>query len=181
MEAGAFDQREAPSVFGCEAPYRPLADRDDVLVFQTPPLEHDVTVVGPVTARLHISSDCVDTDFMVKLVDVHPPSEDYPNGYAMNLCHGVLRARYREGFDHETRLEPGRVYPITIDAFPTANRFVKGHRIRLDISSSNFPHFDVNPNSGEPEGHGRSPRVATNRIYMDAEHPSRVLLPILAP
>lgn len=180
MEAGAFDQREAPGVFGCEPPYRALGARDDVLVFQTSPLEQDIVVVGSIKVDLHIASDCVDTDFMVKLIDVHPPSDDYPDGYAMNLCHGVLRVRYREGFEHETRLEPGEVYAITIDAFPTANRFVKGHRIRLDISSSNFPHFDVNPNSGEPEGYGRSPRVATNRVYMDAARPSRVLLPILA-
>lgn len=180
MEAGAFDQRERPDVFGCDPPYRALADRDDVLVFQTAPLEQDMVVVGPIKVELYISSDCVDTDFMVKLIDLHPSTEDYPGGYAMNLCHGVLRARYREGFGQETRLEPGQIYPITIDAFPTANRFLKGHRIRLDVSSSNFPHFDVNPNSGEPEGYGRSPRVASNRIYMDATHPSRVLLPILA-
>ena len=180
MDAGAFDQREGPGLFGCSPPFRPLGERDDVLVFQTPPLEEDVEVVGPIKVELHVSSDCVDTDFMVKLVDVHPPSHDYPEGYAMNLSHGVLRARYREGFDHETRLEPHAIYAITVEGFPTANRFVRGHRIRLDISSSNFPHFDVNPNSGEPEGYGRSPRVARNRIYMDAARPSRLLLPILA-
>jgi putative CocE/NonD family hydrolase len=178
MLAGAFDQREAPGFFGCEAPYRPLAERDDVLVFQTPPLEDDVEVVGPIRTELFVSSDCVDTDFHIKVIDVHPPSADYPAGFAMNLTTGVLRARYREGFDHETRLEPGRVYPITVEAFPTANLFQRGHRIRLDISSSNFPHFDVNPNSGEPEGHGRSPRPARNRVYVDATRPSRLLLPI---
>ena len=96
----------------------------------------------------------------------------------MNLTTGVLRARYREGFDHETRLEPDQVYRITVEAFPTANLFATGHRIRLDVSSSNFPHFDVNPNSGEPEGHGTSPRPARNRIYVDAARPSRLLLPI---
>lgn len=179
MEPGAFDQREGPGVFGCEAPYRALSERDDVLVFQTPPLEEDIEVIGPVRARLFISSDCVDTDFTIKLIDVHPPSEDYPEGFAMNLSHGILRARYREQFDREDRLAPGEVYAIDIEAFPTANRFVKGHRIRLDIASSNFPHFDVNPNSGEPEGYGRTPRPARNRVYMDATRASRLLLPIL--
>lgn len=180
MEPGAFDQREAAHIFGCEAPFRALADRDDVLVFQTPPLEADVTVVGPIRARLFICSDCVDTDFTVKLIDVHPPSEDYPDGFAMNLTHGILRCRYREGFDREVWLTPGEVHIIEIEAFPTANRFLKGHRIRLDVASSNFPHFDVNPNSGEPEGYGYTPRPARNRVYMDATRASRLLLPILA-
>ncbi|UAL13109.1 CocE/NonD family hydrolase [Caulobacter segnis] len=179
MEAGAFDQREGPRFFGSEAFDRPLADRDDVLVFQTPPLEADLEVVGPIRAELHIASDCVDTDFTIKLIDVHPPSDDYPEGFAMNLTHGVLRARYREGFDHEVRLEPGQVYVLEIEAFPTANLFLKGHRIRLDVASSNFPHFDVNPNSGEPEGYGLTPRPARNRVYMDATRASRLLLPIL--
>ena len=178
MQAGAFDQREGPGFFGCEVPYRPLAERDDVVVFQTAPLEDDVEVVGPIRAELFIASDAVDTDFTVKLIDVHPPSEDYPSGFAMNLTHGILRARYREGFDHETRLEPGQVYRLEIEAFPTANLFARGHRIRLDVSSSNFPHFDVNPNSGEPEGSGRTPRPARNRVYVDAARPSRLLLPV---
>lgn len=180
MEPGSFDQREAAHVFGCEAPYRPLSERDDVLVFQTPPLQDDVEVVGPIRAKLFISSDCIDTDFTIKLIDLHPPSEDYPDGFAMNLTHGILRTRYREGFDREAWLTPGEVHVIEIEAFPTANRFVKGHRIRLDVASSNFPHFDVNPNSGEPEGRGHSPRPARNRVYMDATRASRLLLPILA-
>jgi putative CocE/NonD family hydrolase len=180
MEAGAFDQREGPRFFGCEAPYRALADRDDVLVFQTPQLVENVEAVGSIVAELFVSSDCVDTDFTVKLIDVHPPSEDYPDGFAMNLTHGILRARYRLSFDHETRMAPGGIYRIEIEAFPTANLFLKGHRIRLDVSSSNFPHFDVNPNSGEPEGYGRTPRPARNRVYVDATRPSRLLLPVTA-
>ncbi len=180
MEAGAFDQREGPRFFGCETPYRALADRDDVLVFQTPVLTDDVEVVGPISAELFIASDCVDTDFTIKLIDVHPVSEDYPDGFALNLTHGILRARYRLSFDHETRMAPNGIYRIEIEAFPTANLFLKGHRIRLDVSSSNFPHFDVNPNSGEPEGYGRSPRAARNRVYVDASRPSRLLLPVTA-
>jgi hypothetical protein len=179
MEPGAFDQHEGPHLFGCKAPYRALRDREDVLVFETPPLEADVEVIGPICVRLFVSSDSVDTDFMVKLIDVHPPSEDYPEGFAMNLSHGVLRARYRDGFDRETWMTPGEIYLIEVEAFPTANRFVRGHRIRLDIASSNFPHFDVNPNTDEPEGYGFTPRRARNRVYMDARRPSRLLLPIV--
>jgi len=179
MEPGAYDQREAPHIFGCKAPYRALRDREDVLVFETPPLESDVEVIGPICARLFVSSDGVDTDFTVKLIDVHPPSEDYPEGFAMNLSHGILRARYREGFDRETWMTPGEIYLIEVEAFPTANRFVRGHRIRLDVASSNFPHFDVNPNTDEPEGYGFAPRRARNRVYMDARRPSRLLLPIV--
>lgn len=179
MEPGAYDQREAPHIFGCKAPYRALRDREDVLVFETPPLESDVEVIGPICARLFVSSDGVDTDFTIKLVDVYPPSEDYPEGFAMNLSHGILRARYREGFDREAWMTPGEIYLIEIEAFPTANRFVRGHRIRLDVASSNFPHFDVNPNTDEPEGYGFTPRRARNRVYMDARRPSRLLLPIV--
>ncbi|MDB5456415.1 MAG: antibiotic hydrolase, partial [Caulobacter sp.] len=181
MEAGAFDQREGPGVFGCEPPYRALAERDDMLVFQTPPLAADVEVVGPVSVELWIASDCVDTDFTVKLIDVHPPSDDYPEGFAMNLSHGILRTRYRESFEHEMRLSFGEICKITIEAFPTANLFLAGHRIRLDVASSNFPHFDVNPNSGEPEGRGRTPKIARNRVYMDRTRSSRLRLPILEP
>lgn len=180
MEAGAFDQREDERFFGCQAPYRALAERDDVLVFQTEPLTDDIEVIGPIHAELFIASNCVDTDFTIKLIDVHPPSEDYPEGFAMNLTHGILRARYRLSFTHESRLAPGGIYRIEVEAFPTANLFLKGHRIRLDIASSNFPHFDVNPNSGEPEGYGRTPRAATNRVYVDATRPSRLLLPVTA-
>lgn len=180
MEAGAFDQREGPRFFGCEPPYRALASREDVLVFQTAPLEADLEVIGPVRVELFVASSCVDTDFTVKLIDVHPASADYPEGFAMNLTHGILRARYREGFDHETRMVPDEVYRIVVEAFPTANRFLKGHRIRLDVASSNFPHFDVNPNSGEPEGYGRTPRTARNRVYVDQTRPSRLILPVMA-
>lgn len=180
MEAGAYDQREGPGFFGCEAPYRALAERDDVLVFQTAPLEDDIEVIGPIRAELFIASDCVDTDFTIKLIDFHQPSDDYPGGFAMNLTHGILRARYRLSFTHESRLVPGGIYRIEIEAFPTANLFLKGHRIRLDVASSNFPHFDVNPNSGEAEGYGYTPSVATNRVYVDATRPSRLLLPVTA-
>ncbi len=128
-----------------------------------------------------MASDRPDTDFTLKLLDVYPPSEDYPDGFAMNLTDGVIRARYRKSWDDPTPLIPGEATQVTIEAFPTANLFKRGHRIRVDISSSNFPHFDVNPNTGDPEGRGQVRQVATNTLFVDAGRPSRVILPIIPP
>jgi putative CocE/NonD family hydrolase len=179
MVGGAFDQREGRRFFGSREPYRPLAERPDVLVFQTPPLDENLVVTGPITVSLWISSNCPDTDFTAKLIDVYPPNADYPDSFAMNLTDGILRVRYRDSWERPTLMVPGRVYQIRIDAFPTSNLFQRGHRIRLDVSSSNFPHFDVNPNTGEPEGRWRASRVATNRVYLDRNRPSHVVLPII--
>ena len=179
MVGGAFDQREGPRFFGSREPYRALAERQDVLVFQTAPLREDMEVTGPISATLWISSDCPDTDVTIKLVDVHPANADYPDGFAMNLTDGILRVRYRDSWERPSLMTPGEVYRITVEAFPTSNRFRRGHRIRLDISSSNFPHFDVNPNTGEPEAKATTVRVATNRVYLDRNRPSHVVLPII--
>lgn len=179
MVGGAFDQREGPRFFGSTEPYRPLADRPDVLVFQTPPLDAPVEVTGPITANLWIASDCPDTDFTIKLVDVYPSNGDYRDGFAMNVADGILRVRYRDSWERPSMMTPGTVYAIRVTAFPTSNLFARGHRIRLDISSSNFPHFDVNPNTGEPEAKATGSRVATNRVYMDATRPSHVVLPLI--
>lgn len=179
MVGGAFDQREAPQFYGSQQPGRALADRSDVLVFQTPPLATNVEVTGAIEADLWIASNCPDTDFTIKLLDVYPPSEDYPSGFAMNLTDGILRCRYRDSWERPAMLKPGQLYKIRVSAFPTSNLFVAGHRIRLDVSSSNFPHFDVNPNTGEPEGRWRRTRVATNTVFMDAARPSSVLLPVI--
>jgi putative CocE/NonD family hydrolase len=179
MVGGAFDQREGPRFFGSTEPYRALADRPDVLVFQTPVLTEDVEVTGPIEATLWISSDCPDTDFTIKLIDVYPPNADYPDGFAMNLTDGILRVRYRDSWEHPALMTPGNIYQIKVSAFPTSNLFVRGHRIRLDVSSSNFPHFDVNSNTGEPEARATSSRVATNRVYLDATRPSHVVLPVI--
>ncbi|MEX2178310.1 MAG: CocE/NonD family hydrolase [Gemmatimonadaceae bacterium] len=179
MEGGAYDQREGPRFFGSREPYRALAERQDVLSFQTPPLAEDLELTGPISARLWIASNCPDTDFTVKLIDVHPPSRDYPDGFAMNLTDGILRVRYRDSWERPRLMVPGTIYAITVDAFPTSNLFVKGHRVRVDISSSNFPHFDVNPNTGEPEGRATRMRVATNRLYLDRPRPSHVILPVI--
>jgi uncharacterized protein len=179
MVGGAFDQREAPDFYGSKPPYRPLAERPDVLVFQTPPLSEDVEVTGPLTVELWISSNCPDTDFTAKLIDVYPPNPDYPEGFAMNLSDGILRARYRDSWEKPASMTSGEIYAIRVEVFPTSNLFKRGHRIRIDISSSNFPHFDVNPNTGEPEGQALSSRVASNRVYVDGAHPSHVILPII--
>jgi len=179
MRAGAYDQRTGPNVFGASAAYQPLAERPDVLVFATPPLDGTLEVTGPVTVRLRIASDCPDTDFTAKLIDVYPPNEDYPEGFAMNLTEGILRVRYRDSWERPSPMMPGEVYAITIELFPTSNLFASGHQLRLDISSSNFPHFDVNSNSGEPEGAMEHPRTARNQIFAGAAHPSHVILPVI--
>ena len=176
---GAFDQREAPQFLGCKPPYLPLGARADIVVFQSEPLPTEMEVTGPITVELWIASSAIDTDFTAKLIDVYPPNPDYPEGYAMNLSDTIVRARYRHGDGKPDFLEPGEIYKITLPLYPTSNVFQRGHRIRLDISSSNFPHFDVNPNTGEPLGKNRLWQVARNTIYHDATHPSHVVLPVI--
>ena len=179
MRGGGYDQREGPNFYASREPYLPVAARPDVLVFETQPLAGDLEITGVIEAHLWISSDAPDTDFTIKLIDVYPPSEDYPEGFALNLTDGILRCRYRDSWEKPTLLSPGQVYRIKVEAFPTANLFKRGHRIRLDISSSNFPHFDVNPNTGAPEGTGLDRRVARNTVFMDAGRPSHVILPLI--
>lgn len=180
FDPGAFDQREREDLYGSSPPYLPLEARHDVVVFQTEPLAETVEVVGPIPVELYVSSTAVDTDFTAKLVDVYPPSADFPSGFDMNITDGILRARYRNGPERQELMRPGEVYRLVLEPFPTANVFKKGHRIRIDVSSSNFPRFDVNPNTGEPLGKNRRTVTADNTIYHDAKHPSHVALPILA-
>ena len=179
MEPGGFDQRESSEFFGCRPPYLPLASRPDVLVFQTGPLTEDLEATGPISVHLWIASSAADTDFTAKLLDVYPPSQDYPEGYALNLTDGILRAKFHSSWEKPELLEPGSVYPITIQLFPTSNLFVQGHRIRLDISSSNFPRFDVNSNTGENPALSSVKVAAQNSVYHDAQHPSHLLLPLV--
>ena len=185
MASGGYNQREAEfagdetkGFYGSRPPYLPLKARPDVVVFETAPLEEDVEVIGPITVRLHASSTAVDTDFTAKLVDVYPPSAHHPSGYELNITDGILRARYRDNPERPQLMTPGRVYEFQIDPFPTANVFKRGHRIRIDISSSNFPRFDVNPNTGESLGKNQRVVVADNSVYHDADRPSHVVLPI---
>jgi putative CocE/NonD family hydrolase len=179
MFPGAYDQRAHEKLFGAKPPYLPLAARPDILAFETSPLENDLEVTGPIVVKLWISSSAPDTDFTAKLIDWHPPNEDYPRGYAMNVTDGILRCRYRRSWEAPQMLEPGEVAEIVIEPMPTSNLFKRGHRIRLDISSSNFPRFDVNPNTGEPEGRARRRQVAVNCVHISAQCPSHVVLPIV--
>ena len=177
--AGAAHQAERPGGFGCNPPYLPLSVRQDVLVFQTPALAEDVEVTGPITVKLWACSSAIDTDFTAKLLYVYPPTTDYPDGYHMNICEGIIRARYRDFSGVAKLLEPGRIYEYTIILEPTSTLFKAGHHIRLDISSSNFPRFDINPNTGEPVGQQTHTVVADNVVYHDRAHPSHVVLPII--
>jgi putative CocE/NonD family hydrolase len=156
----------------------PLSARRDVLVFRTGLLAEDMEVIGDVVVNLWVSSSAPDTDFTVKLIDEIPPNADYALGFDLNICDGIQRVRYRESLEHPVLVRPGEVVRVTITLPPTANVFKKGHRIRLDVSSSNFPKFDVNPNTGAPLGIGRRMVVADNVVYHDARHPSSCDLPV---
>lgn len=176
FSGGAFDQREGDRFYGSAKPGLPLSARRDVLSFESEPLEKDMAVVGPVEIELFVSTDAPDTDFTAKLIDVHPPSEDYPAGFAMILTDGIFRCKFRHSFEKPEPCAEGEIMRIRIEPFATANLFKAGHRIRLDISSSNFPKYDVNPNTGEPAGGGRSRRVARNTVHFDRERPSRLIV-----
>lgn len=178
LKDGAYNQREDPRFPPSAAPWLPLRSRADVVVFQTEPLAEDMTVIGPITVKLFASATTVDADFTAKLVDVYPSSTDWPGGFDLNLTDAIVRGRYRATRDHAVMLQPGRVYEFTIDPFPTANVFKKGHRIRVDISSSNFPRFDVNPNTGEPLGKNRRMVTTDISVQHSATYPSHIVLPL---
>ncbi|MEU7004839.1 CocE/NonD family hydrolase [Nonomuraea sp. NPDC046570] len=174
-----------PSIGGqscCYAPQSPFGPRDqravesrpDVLVYSTPPLEEPLEVAGDVRVELFAFSSAPDTDFTAKLVDVGPDSR------AINLCEGIVRARHRDGADAESFLEPGKAECFTIELQPTANTFGAGHRIRVEISSSNFPAYDRNPNTGTPFGRSAALRTARQTILHDADHPSALVRQVCA-
>ena len=175
---GAWDQKTGEHIWNASEPL-PLSARNDILVFQTPLLEQDTEITGEIEVKLWVSSTAVDTDFTAKLIDVYPPSADYPAGFDLNIGDGIVRARFRDSLKQEKFMEPGKVYPVTIKLYPTSNIFKKGHRIRVDISSSNFPRFDVNPNTGEPLNNHRRTITAVNTIHHDATRPSHILLPLI--
>jgi uncharacterized protein len=139
-----------------------------------------VELTGPITVKLWISSDCPDTDFTAKLVDVYPPNEDYPDGFAMNLCHGILRCRYRDSWEAPSLMTPGEVYELTIEMFPTSNLFAAGHRIRRGHCQQQLSAFRREPQHRRTRSarHGTM-RVATNRVYLDQDRPSHVILPVI--
>ncbi len=189
-ESESFDQYlydpsdPAPTVGGplcCDAFHlapgprdqRPVEARNDVLVYTTPAFDTDFEVTGPVSAELYASSSAVDTDFTAKLVDV------WPNGFAQNLTEGIVRARYRDSQEKPQFLNPGEVHKFSLDLWATSNVFMKGHRLRLEISSSNFPRFDRNLNTGEDQGRSKLFVKATNSIYHDHAHPSALMIPVV--
>jgi len=155
--------------------YRPVESRADVLVYTSQPLRDDLEVCGAVRATLYAASTARDTDFLARLIDVHP------DGFAQRLCDGLVRARFRAGMDLPELIEPGRIYAFEIDCWNTCQSFRAGHRIRLEICSAGFPAHEPNPNTGGPLGRETESVVATQTIYHDAAHPSSVLLPIVPP
>jgi len=176
----------APTIGGplcCDGPHlapgprdqRPVEARDDVLVYTTPAFPQDTEVTGPVSLELFAQSSAVDTDFLGKLVDVGA------DGFAQNLTEGIIRARYRNSQEKPELMNPGQVYKFVIDLWSTSNVFLKGHSLRLEISSSNFPRFDRNMNTGEVQAAAQRYVSATNTIYHDAEHPSVLILPMVKP
>ena len=145
-----------------------------MLVYSTPPLEKPVEVTGPITVTLYAASSARDTDFTAKLVDVHP------DGKAILLNNGIIRASFRDSLEKPEPIEPGKIYAYKIAIWPTSNLFKAGHRIRLEISSSNFPHYDRNPNTGRRFGMDSELAVADQTIYHDSAHPSKVVLPVMS-
>jgi putative CocE/NonD family hydrolase len=177
---GGYDQTVTKDTFRLNDRLGPLSARADVLVFETAPLSAPLEITGPVTVSLWVSSDAVDTDFTAKLIDVYPPDTTLPDGFALNLCDGIQRVRYRDGSGQAKLVTPGTIVPLTITLYPTSNIFAPGHRIRLDISSSNFPRFDLNANTGRHEDGVREGVIATNRVYCDRSRPSHIVLPVIA-
>jgi uncharacterized protein len=152
---------------------RTAENRDDVLIYSSKPFAEDLEVTGPVTLELWVKSSAVDTDFTAKLADVSP------DGFAMNLNDGILRMRYRNSPEKQELVNPGQVYKITVDLWATSNVFKKGHIMRLDVSSSNFPRFDRNLNTGAEQATSREFVSATNTILHDTEHPSALVIPVM--
>jgi len=175
---GAWDQRGGKHIWNWPDPI-PLSARNDVLVFQTEPLESDVEVTGEIEVKLWASSSALDTDFTAKLIDVYPPNPDFPGGFDLNIGDGIIRARFRDSLKEEKLMKPETIYQFTVKLYPSSSVFKKGHRIRVDISSSNFPRFDLNPNTGEPLGNNRRVITATNTVYHDRNHPSHIVLPVI--
>ena len=152
---------------------REVAWRRDVLVYDSEPLGHDLEVTGPIKVVLYAATSAPDTDFTAKLVDV------FPSGYAMNVAQGIIRARYRDSWTDPSPMRPGEVCRFEIDCWSSSNCFLRGHRIRVEISSSNYPQFDRNPNTGHPFGTDTELHSATQTVYHDSRHCSHVLLPVV--
>ncbi len=161
-----------PTIAG-PADQRQLERREDVLVYTSEYLDDPLTIAGPVRIKLNAATDGPDTDWMIKLIDV------YPDGFAMPVSEGILRARFREGLDKMKLLVPNEIYEYDIELTGTANVFKAGHRIRVDITSSNFPQFDRNPNTGDPLGSSAKTRIARQTVYHGGKTLSRIVLPVV--
>ena len=173
IDRGEAEQAESWQDFNVQGgshDQRPIEGKS--LTFTTKPLDQDLEIAGPVQATVFVSSDCVDTDFVVRLCDV------YPDGRSMLLCDGIQRMRYRNSDFEPSLMEPGKVYPVTVDLWATSNRFMAGHRIRVVVNSSCFPRYDVNPGTGESALLSTKRRVAENRVYADSERASFLELPV---
>ena len=152
---------------------RKVEARPDVLLFSTEPLREPVEVTGRVRARLWVSTDGPDTDFFVRLCDV------YPDGRSYNVCEGQLRCRFRDGFQTEKPMAPGKVVPIVVDLWSTSIVFNRGHRIRVQVTSSSAPGYDPNPNTGEPFRATTKVRVARNSVWLGGAQASHIALPVV--
>jgi hypothetical protein len=153
--------------------YREVEQREDVLVYTSDELTEDTEVCGPIRVKLFASSSARDTDFMAKLIDV------WPNGFAQRLTDGMVRARFRQGLDKPSLIEPDRVYDYDLDLWNTCQTYKKGHRIRLEVASSAFPKYDRNLNTGDPLGKTSAMKVANQKIFHSKQYPSHVVLPIV--
>lgn len=160
VTAGSFDQRQ-------------MEARQDILVYSSEPLRDGVEVTGKIDITLYVASDARDTDFTVKLVDV------YPDGTAYNLDETIQRVRYREGYDREVFMQPGQVYEVEVSPMSTSNWFAPGHRIRIEVSSSNFPRFDRNLNTGGNNFDEVDGVVAHNTVHHAPQYPSQIRLPVV--
>ena len=154
---------------------RAVETREDVLVYTGPVLDDAVEITGPIRATIYMSTDVRDTDITAKLLDV------YPDGRALNLSHGIARASFREGYDRLEPVEPGAVYAIEVEMFPGSNVFEAGHRIRVEVSSSNFPNLARNLNTGKSSDTTSEMRVAHTQVHHSAQYPSRIVLPVIPP
>ena len=152
-----------------------IEQRSDILIYSSAPLAKPLEVTGPITVTLYAESSATDTDFTAKLVDV------YPDGAAVNLANGIQVARFRDSLCSPSLIHPGETYKYTIHVWPTSNLFLPGHRIRVEISSSDFPQFAPNPNTGEPFGVSAKWQTAQQIILHDAAHPSSITLPVIPP
>jgi putative CocE/NonD family hydrolase len=160
VEGGSFDQQH-------------IEAREDILVYTTQALEEGIEITGFIESTLFVSSDAKDTDFTIKLIDV------YPDGRAFNLDETIQRVRYREGYDKEVFMEEGEIYRLEMSPMATSNYFEKGHRIRIEISSSNFPRFERNLNTGGNNYDEKEGVIARNKIHHSRQYPSQIILPVI--